>query len=266
LTVKPFLKWAGGKRWLVEREDFTIPAYTGRYIEPFLGSGAVFFHHRPDRAILSDANEKLISTYAAIVDDWQKVATHLHEHQLLHSKEHYYQERERVRKTPHSQAAQFLYLNRACWNGLYRVNKKGEFNVPIGTKTKILLESDNFEETSKLLAGANIECCDFEKTVDLADEGDFIFVDPPYTTAHNFNGFVKYNQKIFSWDDQIRLKHSLQRARLRGACVTLTNANHSSIVDLYKDCAKFIDVQRVSVISGLNKGRNSTTESLIYLT
>jgi DNA adenine methylase len=265
LSVKPFLKWAGGKRWLVERDDFSIPSYTGRYIEPFLGSGAVFFHHRPENAILSDSNERLIATYRAISEDWHKVSVHLRKHQRLHSKEHYYLERDRVRRTLHTQAAQFLYLNRACWNGLYRVNKKGEFNVPIGTKSKILLDSDNFAETAKLLARAKIDCCDFEKTVNFAGEGDFIFVDPPYTTAHNFNGFVKYNQNIFSWADQIRLKNALQRARGRGAFVTLTNANHSSIFSLYQDCARLIDIERASVISGLNKGRSSTTESLIYL-
>ena len=131
--MKPIIKWAGGKRWLVESEQLELPDFEGRYFEPFLGGGAIFFHLTPRRAILSDANHRLIDTYTAIKNDWQSVFNELKTLQAKHSKEFYYQERNRIRKMPHTKAAQFLYLNRTCWNGLYRENLNGKFNVPKGT-------------------------------------------------------------------------------------------------------------------------------------
>ncbi|WP_246677957.1 Dam family site-specific DNA-(adenine-N6)-methyltransferase [Mesorhizobium sp. B2-7-2] len=263
MSIKPFLKWAGGKRWLVDRAEFRIPRYDGRYIEPFLGGGAVFFHHRPAQAILSDINSRLVETYCAIRDDWHSVWVALSAHQLKHSKTHYYTERSAVKKDISERAAQFLYLNRACWNGLYRENLKGEFNVPIGTKSNIILDSDDFEESARILSKAEITSQDFELTIDQARSGDFIFVDPPYTTAHNYNGFVKYNQSIFDWDGQIRLRDSLVRANSRGASILVTNANHKSIHDLYGDHADIYETARASVISGKSAGRQSTSEAII---
>ena len=219
--MKPFIKWAGGKRWLVGEAGFSLPEFDGRYIEPFLGGGAVFFHTLPDSAILSDANSRLIETYNAIKSDWQRVYSALQQMQRDHSKEYYYIERARKRRTPYSRAAQFLYLNRTCWNGLYRENLKGEFNVPIGTKSKVIFENEDFSEISIALRDAEVICCDFEETIDRAGRGDLIFADPPYTVAHNLNGFVKYNQNIFSWSDQERLRDCLCSAASRGAQVVL---------------------------------------------
>jgi len=261
--IKPFLKWAGGKRWLVENELVQVPEYRGRFIEPFLGGGAVFFYHQPDSAILSDLNSRLIEAYTAIKFHWKIVYDLLREKHGLHCKDFYYNERSITYTTMCERAAQFIYLNRACWNGLYRENLKGEFNVPIGSKTNIIFESDDFGTVAKCLQSATLESCDFEATIDLAVEGDFLFVDPPYTTAHNFNGFVKYNQKMFSWQDQVRLKDAISRAVGRGACVLLTNAFHHSIVELYKELGEQSIVDRYSVISGKNKGRAATQEICI---
>ncbi|MCP4319948.1 MAG: hypothetical protein GY789_29200 [Hyphomicrobiales bacterium] len=111
-----------------------------------------------------------------------------------------------------------------CWNGLYRVNRKNEFNVPIGTKTNVVLANDDFHGTSRALLGADILCQDFEATLDGTGPNDFVFVDPPYTVKHNFNGFLKYNDKIFSWSDQLRLRDVVLRAVRRGAFVLVTNA------------------------------------------
>lgn len=261
--MTPFLKWAGGKRWLVARDDFEIPAFEGKYIEPFLGGGAVFFHLQPAEALLADANRRLINTYAAIAESPAKVSRLLRAHQAAHSPEHYYRERGRERTTSVARAAQFLYLNRTCWNGLYRENLKGEFNVPIGTKTAIFDEAEDFDGISLALTTATLRCQDFEATVDQADDGDFLFVDPPYTTAHNMNGFVKYNQKIFSWSDQERLRAAVQRAKERGAVVYVTNAHHASIVALYAGADEITPLNRGSVISGLATGRGKTAELLI---
>ena len=262
ILVKPFIKWAGGKRWLVEKSSFELPSYSGRYIEPFLGSGAVFFHFQPKKAILSDLNIRLIEVYLAIRDHWSRVEAELRKLQRLHSKEYYYQERSRNRKTLHTRAAQFLYLNRTCYNGLYRENLKGQFNVPVGTKQRIILEEENFKEISDALRDCQISSCDFHSTMELATEGDLVFVVPPYTTAHNMNGFIKYNQHIFSWQDQIRLKEAISSAISRGAKVLLTNADHSSIRALYKGMGVYHSMERTTVIAGRPEYRRITTEAM----
>lgn len=264
LTIKPFLKWAGGKRWLLDRPEFRVPEYTGTYIEPFLGGGAVYFAHRPRRAIISDANPRLIETYCAIRADWRAVLDELSLHQARHNSDYYYDIRAEKYSSQASRAAQFLYLNRTCWNGLYRENLKGEFNVPIGTKSSVIFEDDDFGAVSAALQGAEILNSDFEEVIARAAEGDLIFVDPPYTVAHNLNGFIKYNQKIFSWDDQVRLCDSLIRAKGRGARIMITNASHSSIRDLYRDFGEPIEIERRSVISGTPKNRVQTSE-LLYV-
>jgi len=260
--LKPFIKWAGGKSWLLKRRQFALPEFDGRYIEPFLGGAAVFFHLAPKRAVLSDVNPRLINTYEAVQSDWRLVEKELSRMQLLHSREFYYQERDRVRRKPHTKAAQFLYLNRTCWNGLYRENLSGKFNVPIGTKSQVTMTDDDFENASKLLKNAELSVCDFEETLSKAGKGDLVFLDPPYTTAHNINGFVKYNQKIFSWNDQIRLRRCAEEARSRGARIVLTNANHETIHKLYSDLGAPEIVSRYSVISGVGSARGRTTEVL----
>src|SRR5687767_14662404 len=148
--LQPFLKWAGGKRWLIERfPDFFAVKHT-RYIEPFLGSGAVFFRTRPNRALLSDRNHNLIETYEALRDEPDVVRQLLCRHDRQHSVEHYYKVRDQRLRSRAARAAQLIYLNRTCWNGLYRVNRQGRFNVPIGTKTRVVLETDNFKEVAAL--------------------------------------------------------------------------------------------------------------------
>ena len=264
-TIKPFLKWAGGKRWLVDRNDFHLPHYTARYIEPFVGGGAMFFSTLPQSAILSDMNTRLIETYQAIQERVDLVVESLVEHQKLHSKEYYYSIRSQKFANRTDRAAQFLYLNRTCWNGLYRENLRGEFNVPIGTKTKVIDDDEDLMAVSEALKNATLLASDFESTLDLAGPGDLVFADPPYTTAHNFNGFVKYNEKVFAWADQIRLRDAAIRARDRGAKVLITNAHHPSIFELYDGFGTIEEVTRRSVISGKAAGRIQTSECLIWM-
>jgi DNA adenine methylase len=249
----------------VARPEFDVPGFTGNYIEPFLGGGAVFFHLGPSRALLSDANSRLIETYEAIRSDWSGVVEELTIHQKNHAASYYYEERSRNYSEPVRRAAQFIYLNRTCWNGLYRENLKGEFNVPIGTKTNIISDDDDFAEVARRLDCVDLRCCDFEETISRADDGDFIFVDPPYTTAHNFNGFVKYNQNIFSWEDQVRLSRSVREAAERGCRILLTNAAHESVRELYDGWADVGEVARSSVISGSINGRKGTKEQIIRI-
>lgn len=262
VSVVPILKWAGGKRWLIEKTNVFFPSHFGRYVEPFLGSAAVFFHLAPHEAVLSDLNGSLIETYSAIRDSWEQVLTYLRKHQRLHSREYYYLVRDTIPRKLEARAARFLYLNRTCWNGLYRVNLQGKFNVPIGTKTKVLLQSDNFQLTASRLRAATLITCDFESSIERAGTGDFIFADPPYTVKHNINGFLKYNEKIFSWSDQIRLREALGRAHDRGAKFALSNAAHKSIRELYEDFS-ITRLKRESVIAGKPSGRGRTEELLI---
>ena len=261
--IVPFLKWAGGKRWLNSYENEVAPQGYNRYIEPFLGSGALFFRLQPSRSILGDVNTDLIQVYSAIKSDWPKVERELQRLQKLHDSEFYYTERARNRRMPHTKAARFIYLNRTCWNGLYRVNLKGEFNVPIGTKTAVCMPTDNFAQVAELLNSTLLRNQDFSNTISQAREGDFLFVDPPYTVKHNMNGFVKYNEKIFSWDDQIRLRNCLVRASQRGVLVTITNADHTCIKDLYSGFGTMSSLGRHSVLAGKSLARTKTSELLI---
>ncbi len=260
--MKPFIKWAGGKRWLLAHKALLPRSIEGRYIEPFLGGGAVFFHLKPVSAILSDLNPRLIETYKAITEDPAAISSRLKCYQERHTKEFYYQERSKCYLEEIERAAQFLYLNRTCFNGLYRENLSGKFNVPIGTKTQVVLPEDDFEGAAAILRQAELKVSDFEEVIDQSRSGDFLFIDPPYTTAHNFNGFVKYNQKIFCWEDQVRLREAIVRAIERGANIALTNADHPSVHELYADLGVPEIVSRSSVISGSAGKRGSTTEAL----
>lgn len=207
--LTPFLKWAGGKRWFIQNHAHVLPKRFGRYIEPFLGSGAVYFYLEPADAILSDVNVELINAYSIVRNCRRLLESALKRHHIAHSVQYYYSVRDCTPECRVERAARFIYLNRTCWNGLYRVNRRGHFNVPIGTKTSVLLDSDDFASLSKCLRSATVCVADFEESIDFARAGDFLFVDPPYTAKHNKNGFLKYNDKIFSWADQVRLSEAL---------------------------------------------------------
>jgi DNA adenine methylase len=261
--LKPFLKWAGGKRWLFESGQFSLPQFGGRYIEPFLGGGAVFFENQPKDAILSDCNGRLIELFVVIRDELEEFEAQMRTHAQAHSRDYYYKLRSKNLEEPTTRAAQFLYLNRTCWNGLYRENLRGEFNVPIGTKQTVIFDSDDFPAWSRALQGTHLEHQDFEEAIDNAENGDFVFVDPPYTVRHNMNGFVKYNQNIFAWDDQVRLRDALQRAYGRGVSFAMTNADHESIKELYAGFGEHRQLKRYSVIAGKSVHRALSTELLI---
>jgi len=157
-----------------------------------------------------------------------------------------------------------IYLNRTCFNGIYRVNKNGEFNVPRGTKDAVLMETDNFKAIAEQLRGADLRVADFEELVDEAVEDDLVFADPPYTVRHNLNGFVKYNEVLFSWADQERLARALRRAASRGAKIVATNANHHSVRCLYSSWDFLTrSASRFSQISADGSSRRQFEELII---
>ena len=224
----------------------------------------MFLALQPGKSILADRNERLIEAYVAIKSDPEEVATALSRYQELHSDDFYYAERKRTYPDSAIQrAAQLIYLNRTCWNGLYRVNLKGEFNVPRGTKNSVVLDTDDFEAISGALKGVELRAQDFEKTLSEAGEGDLVYVDPPYTVNHSHNGFGKYNKEIFSWDDQKRLKKAVLAAMERGAKVAVSNADHASIRELYKGIGRIESISRKSVISADPVYRGDVDEVLI---
>ena len=264
-SIKPFLRWAGGKSWLVTSGVQVCPNEYKVYREPFLGGAAVFLDEKPDRFVISDTNADLVCTYKAIRNRRRAFVEAFENLAKRHSKDFYYEVRASSPSTSLERAARFLYLNRTCFNGLYRVNRSGGFNVPIGdTKATSLLCGD-FLEISKLLRRGTVRHGDFEESINEAKNGDFLFVDPPYTVKHNRNGFVEYNEKIFSWDDQLRLRNALQRAADRGVLATVTNANHQSVLALYQGMGEIIEIERSSSIAGSVSSRGVTTEMFLRI-
>lgn len=259
---KPLLRWVGGKRWLVENYSDLFPENYGVYHEPFLGSGAVFFHLGPKKAFLSDKNKWLIDTYNAVQQNHEVVERYLLKFQERHSTENYYKVRKKVHKDLHKSAAQFIYLNRTCWNGLFRVNKKGEFNVPIGTRENIVREGE-VKKVSETLSGATITNKCYRDSLKSVKPGDFVFVDPPYTAKHNNNGFLKYNKNLFSWEDQVALRDLLVAKKLEGAKILVLNANHESVKELYSDLGEPQILSRKSLLSASSSHRGETTEMAI---
>ena len=230
--VRPFLRWPGGKRFLVSYLLDYVPTDFGRYFEPFLGGGAMFFALQPAKAVLSDKNAPLISCYQAVKDGPRLVEQSLR--RLPNSKADYYLVRRMKPRTAHTSAARLIYLSALAFNGIYRENRDGDFNVPYGGRTdRVVTDGLDLSRNGGALTSAELKCCDFDAALADAKKGDLVYLDPPYTVAHENNGFVKYNSQIFSWDDQRRLAATAQRLAEKGCHVIITNAHHRSIRELY---------------------------------
>lgn len=262
--MQPFLKWPGGKRWLVANYNQIFPQEYNIYFEPFLGGGSAFFYLMPEQAVISDVNRDLINTYRVMTKHPIRLRALLEAHQANHNSEYYYTIRDSLPETSVERAARFLYLNRACFNGMYRVNRDGKFNVPIGTRTQFTEDVGLFNEYSEILQHARILSQDFVDTIRLAGNNDLIFADPPYAIARNQNSFIKYNDKLFSWKDQIRLLNALDKAKQRGAMIVSTNTPYPQLREMYqqKGFHTYI-LHRFCSISGNASGRGTQEELLI---
>lgn len=267
LALQPFLKWPGGKRWAAARiADLIRPNLTGRYYEPFLGGGAVFFHLRPNKATLSDINADLIDTYRTVSTRHRQIVSLLQG--LPVSPAAYAEVREWDAKGLIDRAVRFLYLNRTAFGGMYRLNRQGHFNVPYGGGGRtpaILWESRLLEDAAAALRCARLVACDFAESMRAARAGDVVYCDPTYTVAHENNGFVRYNETNFSWKDQERLAAEAISAQRRGAVVIISNAHHHSIRRLYSGRAQFLRLGRSSCISTDPRHRREVSEYLIVL-
>ena len=222
----------------------------------------MFFALRPKLALLSDLNFDLMTTYRAVRDEPQLVKSILQE--WPNSEEKYYEVRDLTPRHRHEVAARLIFLTSLSFNGIFRQNLKGEFNVPYGYKSHVdVAAAVKFDEASKTLGAAQLLWSDFEPIIDRSEARDFVYVDPPYTVAHNNNGFVKYNERIFSWADQIRLAKACERARQRGAYVIVSNANHVSLDELYSGFRK-LEVTRSCVIAADAEHRTAYAEALYF--
>lgn len=262
--VRPFLKWAGGKRWLVPKILHKLPKFH-TYYEPFLGSGCLFFGISPKRAILSDFNKDLIDCYRTVRNHCSSVIKILK--RLKINKRTYYQIRDKLFHNGNAvqRAAYFIFLNKTCWNGLYRVNSEGYFNVPIGTvyRGKTLFVEEELRAASKLLRRATLRCCHFEAAVEDARKGDLVYFDPPYVTSHLKNGFIKYNSKLFSQEDEQRLALLAEKLTSKGVNVIISNAAHPQIKQLYSRNFFKTELERKSLIAADPNNRSSFSELLV---
>lgn len=260
--VRPFLKWTGGKQWLGAVAPLLVPEdFSGRYYEPFLGGGSVFFALGFQRASISDANAELVDTYRAVQQCPEQVIAALRRYP--NNREFFEKIRRAEPQTLHTRAARIIYLNKTAFNGMYRVNLNGEFNVPFGRYVRnTICDADRIRMASKALVGVSIKAGDFQTNVARAREGDLVYFDPPYITGHRNNGFLKYNAPLFSWDDQQRLALLAKKLRDRGAVVIVSNSDHQGVTTLYDGFYRYV-VERNSLIGGRGSVRGTAQEVLL---
>jgi DNA adenine methylase len=266
INPRSFLRWAGSKRFALKHILDVLPNQFHIYREPFLGSGALFFLLRPKRAVLSDTCSELVGTFIAIRDNVNAVIDHLRP--MKPRKETFYHIRQNRSTDRFKYAAEFIYLNKSCWNGLYRVNSAGIFNVPFGRpKTDFIVDFENLRSCSITLKSPEISLriCDFEESISGSKPGDLVYLDPPYVTGHNDNGFIEYNQVLFSLDDQRRMAKIAKRLVANGVHVIVSNANHHAIIELYSGFAiKHFD--RSSTLASDITKRRKVSEVLLFST
>lgn len=235
--LKPILKWAGGKTQLLNDLIPLIPNYTGKYIEPFVGGGALFFALQPKNAVIADSNPELINTYKQIAEHVDQVIEKLS--QFKNDEEEFYQVRSLnpASLTPIEAAARFIYLNKTCFNGLYRVNRKGEFNVPFGHyKKPKIVDTEALIAASKLLKDTTIICADYKKVLNkYAQPNDFVFLDPPYLPVGKYSDFKRYTKEQFYEEDHQELALEYQKLTQKKVYSILTNSNTPLVHDLYDD-------------------------------
>ncbi|MGE0792874.1 MAG: DNA adenine methylase [Candidatus Woesearchaeota archaeon] len=266
VEIPKFVKWAGGKGQLLSQFEPLFPTKFERYIEPFVGGGAVFFHivqkYKPKKIILSDINEELINTYKIVKTDVERLIVELKQHKEYHlaeGKKYYLTIRATNPKDlpPLERAARFIYLNKTCFNGLYRVNSKGQFNVPMGAyKNPDIVQEERLRIVSKLLKNVTLKVMSFEKVVALAKKGDFIYFDPPYYPLKNKKSFTTYTKEDFLEKEQELLAEVFKKLDKKKCFVMLSNSNTKFIKDLYKKFKiKLVKATRMINCDGKNRGK-----------
>lgn len=261
--VEPVVKWAGGKRQLLSQLKKYIPKNISSYYEPFLGGGAVLFDIQPKKAVVNDINEELINLYTVIKDNCEELIEDLKKHE--NNPDYYYNIRRLDRKSDVyaklskiQRASRIHYLNKTCYNGLFRVNMAGQFNSPFGKyKRPNITNEITIRAVSKYLNEANIElsCCDYEETLKSIRKGAFVYFDPPYDPVSNNSNFTGYAKNGFNRDEQWRLKNVCDKLNSKGIKFLLSNSSTDFILDLYKDYdIKIIQAKRFINSNGNKRG------------
>lgn len=245
IKAKPFVKWAGGKRQILNELRKYIPEEYNCYYEPFIGGGALFFDLAPKKAVINDSNSELMNVYNVMCDDekYSKMCSLLNNYEVKNNEEFFYEIRNKDRNkekfeklSDYARAARTIYLNKACFNGLYRVNSKGEFNVPYNKKTTVnTYDKENLLVVHMYLVMNDVKILntDFEEALSTAKCGDFVYIDPPYDQINA--SFTSYTEEGFGKDEQRRLAEVYRNLDKRGVKVMLSNHNTSLINELYKD-------------------------------
>lgn len=286
-TIKPFIKWAGGKSQLLEEIRKKYPAKIERYCEPFVGGGAVLLdvlaNFQPKEVLINDINPELTNTYTQIKNNAESVISMLSEMQEAfwnmdndQRKEYFYAKRERFNElikeaaSTEEKAALFIFINKTCFNGLYRVNGKGLYNVPMGSyKKPPICDADNIRLISGLLQGVTIKCGDYSKCEDFIDNNTFVYIDPPYRPLSETSSFTSYAKTKFGDEQQIQLGHFIEQISEKGAKVVASNSdphNTDENDDFFDDIYKMFFIDRVAatrMINSNSKGRGTISELLI---
>ena len=273
LDVHPFVKWAGGKTQLLEVIESHLPETFNRYFEPFVGGGALLFKLQPKAFSINDSNEELICVYKCLENNklFELLKLELLKHEENHSEEYYYQVREMDKLEGFNnlpiyvRAGRMIYLNKACFNGLYRVNSKGYFNVPSGKKKIInCFDKKTFDNLNLFFKNRKpvITNIDFEEAVKNAKAGDFVYFDPPYDTWEEKNSFTSYDKNAFGKEEQVRLAKVFKELSDKGVYVMLSNHNTNFINELYKGFHITV-VPAKRMINSKADGRGAVEEVII---
>ena len=273
MRMHPIVKWAGGKHQLLEKIKELMPREYANYYEPFVGGGALLFELAPKIATINDVNLELLAIYNCMKDDelYKLMLKELDKHEENHNEEYYYEVRSWDRDNRFEleplwkRAARAIYLNKACFNGLYRVNAKGYFNVPSAKKEKVnTYDLDNMESIHNYFKNDNITILsgDFVEATRTAKEGDFVYFDPPYDNFEDKESFTAYSKFDFNKDDQVRLANCFKDLANRGVKCMLSNHNTKFINELYKDFNIHI-VNAKRMINANASGRGNVEEVII---
>ena len=273
---KPFVKWVGGKRQLLKqfRSDNLYPPFAfnpkkATYFEPFAGGGAMFFDLLPEKAVLSDMNEELVITYNVIKNDTEALIKKLKEHQKKNNKEYFLKIRAQVAEklSKVDRAARFIYLNRTGFNGLYRVNRSGQFNVPFGdNRNPLICDEENLRKAHSAMKNTSILHQDYKKVLEKAKKGDFIYFDPPYYPVSKTAAFTNYTKEGFLEKEQEELRDVFVKLHKRGCYVMLSNSDTPFINKLYSKLDKKIVIKKVfagRAINSKGSGRGKIKEVVV---
>ena len=268
VPASPFLKWVGGKGRLLSQLMPLLPEGVERmrHLEPFVGGGALFFARQPRRAVLGDVNPALVDTYLAVRDELSLVVKYLRRLERRHDPEVYYEVRERYNRKPMSRAkraATFIYLNKTCFNGLHRVNRKGEFNVPCGRyKNPCILDEAGLARASAALRHADIRRQSFEELLSVARPGDFVYFDPPYVPVSASANFTSYASGGFGTESHMRLRDVFEELDDRGCWLMLSNSDVPFVRELYADWNLHV-VHAARAVNSDASGRGKVAEVVV---